>query len=69
MTFVTTFANTRDGLLSLLDGVLNLNIHIPGDGNYHIHVPPVLVRLTHGGALLLVRSVGLGVSDCIFARK
>ena len=64
-----TFRNTRDGLLVLLDSVLDVDVPIVGDGDHDVNIAPVLVRLTHHGALLLVGASSLGVGDCIGAGK
>ena len=66
---MTTFSNTRDCLLVLLEGVLDLHIAIAGDGDHDVHVAPVLVWFTHRGALLLVGASRLGVGDRIGAGK
>ena len=64
-----TFCNTRDGLLVLLDSVLDLDVPVAGDADHGVHIAPGLVGLTHRGALLLVGAGRLGVGDCIDAGK
>ena len=66
---IVTFRNTRDGLLVLLDSVLDLDVPIAGDADHGLNITPGLVRFTHRGAFLLVGAGRRCVGDCIGAGK